>query len=79
MKFQIFRTRQLYKEAAQGIKFLERDGKMSIGAASDFYQGILETIEANDYDVFSRRASLSAWGKVSRIPSLWFTLSNAGK
>jgi 15-cis-phytoene synthase len=79
MKFQIFRTRQLYKEAATGIKFLERDGKMSIGAASDFYQGILETIEANDYDVFSRRASLSAWGKLSRIPRLWFTLSNAGK
>jgi phytoene synthase len=79
MKFQISRTRQLYKEAAQGIKFLERDGKMSIGAASDFYQGILETIEANDYDVFSKRASLSAWGKVSRIPRLWLTLSNAGK
>ena len=79
MKFQIFRTRQLYAEAAQGIKFLERDGQMSIGAASDFYQGILETIEANDYDVFSRRASLSIWGKLSRIPRLWFTLSGAGK
>jgi 15-cis-phytoene synthase len=70
MKFQLFRTRQLYKEAAEGIKFLERDGQMAIGAASDFYQGILETIEANDYDVFSKRASLSTWGKFSRIPGL---------
>jgi phytoene synthase len=79
MKFQIFRTRQLYVEAAQGIKFLERDGQMSIGAAADFYQGILETIEANDYDVFSMRASLSTWGKISRIPGLWLKLSSAGE
>jgi phytoene synthase len=74
MKFQLFRTRQLYTEAAQGIKFLERDGQMAIGAASDFYQGILDIIEANDYDVFSRRASLSAWDKVIRIPGLWLKM-----
>jgi phytoene synthase len=70
MKFQIFRTRELYEEAAKGIKFLERDGQLAIGAASDFYQGILDTIEANDYDVFSQRASLNTWGKVSRLPGL---------
>ena len=79
MKFQIFRTRQLYTEAAMGIKFLERDGQMSIGAASDFYQGILDTIEANNHDVFSKRASLSTWGKISRIPGLWLKLIGAGK
>jgi phytoene synthase len=75
MKFQLFRTRQLYTEAAEGLKHLERDGQLAIGAAADFYQGILETIEANDYDVFSKRASLSAWGKLSRLPRLWLNLS----
>jgi phytoene synthase len=40
-----------------------------------FYQGILDVIEANDYDVFSKRASLTAWGKVSRIPALWLKLA----
>jgi phytoene synthase len=79
MKFQLVRTRQLYAEATQGIKFLERDGQVAIGAASDFYQGILDTIEANDYDVFSQRASLSTWGKLSRIPGLWLKLSGANK
>jgi phytoene synthase len=74
MRFQVDRTRQLYAEAAQGIKFLERDGQLSIGAAADFYQGILKTIEANDYDVFSRRASLGAWGKFSRLPGLWLKM-----
>jgi phytoene synthase len=73
MKFQIERTRQLYKEAAEGIKLLERDGQVAIGAAADFYRGILSAIEANDYDVFSKRASLNAWQKFSRIPRLWLS------
>jgi phytoene synthase len=74
MKFQIERTRQLYEESWAGVKMLEREGQLAIGAASVFYQGILEDIEKHDYDVFSRRASLSALGKVSRIPSLWWKI-----
>ena len=76
MKYQIFRARQLYAEADLGIRMLERDGQLAIGAASNFYQGILEAIEANDYDVFSRRASLGALGKIRRLPALWLKLRN---
>lgn len=71
MKFQIDRTRQLYKESWLGVKMLEREGQLAIGAASTFYCGILDDIEKHDYDVFTRRASLSSWGKISRVPSLW--------
>ncbi len=71
MKFQIDRTRQLYKDSWQGVKMLEREGQLAIGAASTLYCGILDDIEKHDYDVFNRRASLSAWGKVSLIPGLW--------
>jgi phytoene synthase len=71
MKFQIERTRQLYAESWPGVKMLEREGQLAIGAASVFYQGILDEIEKCDYNVFDRRASLSALGKVSRIPALW--------
>jgi phytoene synthase len=70
MKFQIERTRQLYQDSWAGVKMLEREGQLAIGAASVFYQGILDEIEANDYDVFTQRASLSAWDKVSRLPAL---------
>jgi phytoene synthase len=56
------------------VRLLERDGQLAIGAASVFYQGILDEIERNDYDVFTRRASLSAMGKLSRIPGLWIKL-----
>jgi 15-cis-phytoene synthase len=75
MRYQIERTRQLYAEAEKGIAFLERDGQLAIGASSNLYQGILDAIEANDYDVFTKRASLTAWAKVSRIPALWFKLA----
>ncbi len=71
MRFQIERTRQLYAESWVGVKLLEREGQLAIGAASVFYQGILDEIEKNDYDVFSRRASLSALGKVAKLPALW--------
>lgn len=74
MKFQIERTRQLYRESWAGLNMLERDGRLAVGAASVFYQGILDQIEQQDYDVFSRRASLSTWGKLSRIPALMFSL-----
>jgi phytoene synthase len=70
MKFQIERTRQLYEDSWDGVKMLEREGQLAIGAASVFYQGILDEIERNDYDVFTQRASLSAWDKVSRLPML---------
>lgn len=74
MRFQIDRTRTLYKESWEGVKMLQREGQLAIGAASVFYQGILDDIEKHDYDVFSRRASLSAWGKVSRVPGLWLKI-----
>ena len=76
MQFQIERTRQLYKESWAGIKMLAREGQLAIGAASVFYQGILDDIEKNDYDVFTRRASLNTWQKLQRIPGLWFSIKS---
>ena len=75
MKFQVFRTRLLYTEAWEGIKYLERDGQLAIGAASEFYRSILQAIEANNYDVFSKRASLGAWGKIRRVPAIWLKIN----
>lgn len=71
MRFQIDRTRHLYNESKPGIHLLEKEGQLAVRAASIFYEGILDVIEKNDYDVFSRRASLSKWGKLSRIPGLF--------
>ncbi len=71
MRYQIERNRQLYDEALPGIALLEADGRFAIAAAADLYRAILDDIEANDYDVFSRRAYVSALGKMRRLPGIW--------
>ncbi len=71
MRFQIQRTRDLYEESWAGVKLLEPEGRLAIGAASVLYGGILDEIEKNNYDVFSRRASLSLPEKLKRLPALW--------
>ena len=76
MKFQIDRTRQLYEASWEGVKMLEHEGQLAIGAASVFYEGILQEIEKNDYNVFSCRASLSTLRKVSQIPALWLKVKS---
>jgi phytoene synthase len=72
MRFQIARARALYEEASLGIRLLAPQGRLAVTAAASFYRGILDDIEAHDYDVFSRRAYLSTWGKVRRLPGIWW-------
>lgn len=72
MRYQIDRNRRLYAEAMPGIALLDCDGRFAIAAAAELYCGILTDIEAHDYDVFSRRASLSKWAKLRRLPAIWW-------
>jgi phytoene synthase len=71
MSFQIQRVRHLYEQAWPGIALLNRDGRFAIAAAADLYRAILDDIEAHDYDVFSRRAHLTSWDKLRRLPGIW--------
>ena len=72
MRFQIERNRRIYHEAWPGIALLNPEGRLAIAAAADFYAAILHDIEKHDFDVFTRRAHVGKWGKVRRIPSLWW-------
>ena len=71
-------TRELYAEAWPGIGMLAKQGRFSIAAAAAFYRGILEDIERHDYDVFSRRAYVSKWGKLRRLPGIWWSSRRTG-
>ena len=53
---QIGRVRQLQARANPGIGMLAADSQPCIAAASELYCGIVDEVEANDYDVFTRRA-----------------------
>jgi phytoene synthase len=72
MRFQIARNRRLYAEAMPGIKMLNSDGRFAVAAAGELYRAILGEIEAHDYDVFDRRAHVGAWGKLRRLPGIWW-------
>lgn len=72
MRFQIDRVHHLYDEARPGIAYLQADGRFAIAAAADLYRAILDDIEVQDYDIFRYRAHLSPWGKLSRLPAIWW-------
>lgn len=76
MRFQINRNRRLYAEAMPGIAKLHPSGRYAIAAAAELYRAILDDIEAHDGDVFSRRAHLSTWGKLRRLPGIWWRSRN---
>ncbi len=72
MRFQIGRTRRLYAEAMPGIALLDRSGRFAIAAAAELYRAILDDIAVHDYDVFHRRAHVGTFGKLRRLPGIWW-------
>jgi phytoene synthase len=72
MRFQIGRARRLFAEALPGVALLGESGRFAIGAAAELYQAILDDIEANDYDVFNRRAHTSERQKLALLPGIWW-------
>ena len=73
MRFQIERNRRLYDEAWRGIAMLNPDGRFAVAAAGELYRAILDDIEAHDYAVFSRRAHVNTWGKLRKLPGIWWS------
>jgi phytoene synthase len=63
MQFEIARTREYYASADLGLSKLPSRSARCIGAARRLYGEILDRIEANDYDVFTRRARVPGWRK----------------
>jgi len=64
MRFEIDRARALYAEADRGLPLLPDRSARCIAAARQLYSGILDRIEAADYDVFSTRARVPTTAKV---------------
>jgi phytoene synthase len=56
MKFQIDRVRRLYAEAEPGIAMLAPESRYTVRLALTLYRRILNSIEANRYDVYTKRA-----------------------
>ena len=68
MQFEIARARNLYAQSLPAIAALKPDGRLAVTAAAVLYRGILDKIEQNDYNVFTRRAYLTLGEKLRRMP-----------
>lgn len=71
MQFQIDRAKQYYEDAERGIKALNPDGRWPVWSALMLYQGILDVITKNNYDVFNRRAFVPTPNKMLYLPVAW--------
>ncbi len=70
MRFEIGRCRELYRSADIGIAMLPDRSAKTIRAAHTLYGRILDEIEAQNYDVFTSRASVSTFEKARLVASL---------
>lgn len=65
LRFQINRTRQYYRNSQNGIKMVDDfNSRFVILAMKEIYSGILDAIERNKYDVFSKRAHVNTMEKI---------------
>jgi len=71
MKFQIERARNFYAKGEKGIALLEKDSRFTVLLASRIYAKILDEIEKQNYNVFTRRAHTSKRQKIFAIPRIW--------
>lgn len=71
MQFQIARARSYYDSAKKGIEMLTPDSRLPVCLALENYSRILDKIEQNDYDVFSKRAHLTLTQKLEILPKVY--------
>jgi phytoene synthase len=64
MRFEIDRARRLYQVADEGMGYIPRGRRFPVVVARELYAAILGRIEAQHYDVFSRRAQVSRPAKL---------------
>jgi phytoene synthase len=67
MRFEVERTRDLYRGGDHGIELLPRSSARCIRAARVLYSRILDVVEANGYDVFTTRARVPTWQKAVMV------------
>lgn len=71
LKFEINRVRELEKSAIPGIKLLSSASQPCIDAARILYCGIVDAVEAIDYQVFDKRAKVSLTKRLKVAASAW--------
>jgi phytoene synthase len=72
VRFQMQRAHNYYQRAQPGILLLSPDCRMAVHLSSTLYRGILDRIRLNNYNVFTRRASVPLKNKLAAVSHHWF-------
>lgn len=67
MRFEIARAHELYAASDLGIPYITPECRLPVKLARVLYSRILDKIEANNYDVFTRRARTSGLEKTAEF------------
>ena len=73
MKGQIARARAYFKQAEQGAAELNQESRWPVWASLLLYRQILDEIEANGYDNFSKRAYVPKAKKLAALPKAYLS------
>lgn len=68
MRFQLGRARDWFDRSEAGVRWLAADARWPVWASLRLYRAILDAIEQNDYDVFSKRAFVPRLTKLVDLP-----------
>ena len=71
MNFQIERARYYFASGVNLLPLLDQDSRTCPAVLIEVYSGILDRIEKYNYDIFSRRISLTTWEKLIIVLKLW--------
>ncbi|XP_077220811.1 phytoene synthase 2, chloroplastic-like [Tasmannia lanceolata] len=71
MKKQIKRARMFFKKAEKGVTDLNKASRWPVWASLLLYSQILDEIESNDYDNFTKRAYVSKGNKIMALPAAY--------
>jgi phytoene synthase len=81
LAFEIARARGYYASGSRVLGHVRGRVRMTAALAVRLYGRILDKIEENDYDVFTRRASVPLLGKLAAVPpvvlSAWLPIDDS--
>jgi len=76
MQFQIKRAHGYYQRARPGIDMLDPGARLAIYTISGLYRDIMNAVEKNKYDVFTKRAYVPFSTKLITMPKLWMGMKS---
>lgn len=72
VRFQIARADDYYQRSLPGISLLSADSRLAVRLSGVLYRHILDRIRLNNFNVFTKRASVPFKTKVATASQYWF-------